>query len=298
VKSLQPFGPVALATCAAVVGVEKDDLQVIEALHRRGIEAVHAVWGDPKVDWSSFRLVVVRSTWDYVERREEFLVWAERLPRVLNPAPVLRWNTDKCYLDDLMKTGLPVIPTCFLEPADAFEPPSTTFVIKPAVSCGANDTARYEPNDRAARDHVRRLQGEGHTVLVQPYLPQIDAAGEVGVIFIGGKYSHSIRRGALLKAGAKPDLAASLPLNIEPHQATPEERALAEQVVRQLPADPAELLYARVDLVPGEDGEALILEVELTEPALFLDFSDGGADRLAGAIVAALDEGSEPAALR
>ena len=194
-----------------------------------------------------------------------------------------------------MKAGLPVIPTCFLEPGDAFEPASTTFVIKPAVSCGAKDTARYEPNDRAARHHVCRLQGEGHTVLVQPYLSQIDTAGEVGVIFIGGKYSHSIRRGALLKAGANPDLAAYLPLNVEPHEATREERVLAEQVMRHLPTDPAELLYARVDLVPGQDGEALILEVELTEPALFLDFSDGGADRLAGAVAAVLGHDQEPA---
>ena len=126
--------------------------------------------------------------------------------------------------------------------------------------------------------------------MVQPYLTGIDAAGEVAVIFIGGLYSHSICRAALLQAGANPDMAASLPLNVQPHEATPQERALAEQVMQHLPA---EFLYARVDLVPGQDGRPLILEVELTEPALFLEFSDGGVDRLAKAIIAALKKAKE-----
>jgi len=288
VKSFQPSGPVALATCAAVVGTEEDDLRVIKALGRRGIEAIHAVWDDPKVDWPSFCLVVIRSTWDYMERRSAFLAWAEKLPKVLNPAPILRWNTDKRYLGDLAKAGLPVISTDFLEPGDAFEPPPTPFVIKPAISCAAKDTARYEPGDMAALDHVQRLQSQNRTVMVQPYLSRIEAAGEVGVIFIGGAYSHSICRGALLKAGANPDQAHSLPLNVQPHEASQQERLLAERVMRHLPVDPGKLLYARVDLVPGPNDEPLILEVELTEPALFLEYNANGVDRLADAIIATL----------
>jgi glutathione synthase/RimK-type ligase-like ATP-grasp enzyme len=277
-----------------VVGREEDDLQVIEALRRRCVQAVHAVWDDPTLPWSSFRLVVIRSTWDYSERRAEFLAWAESLPRVLNPVPVLRRNTDKRYLDDLAKAGLPVIPTQFLEPGDHFQPPPAPFVVKPSVSCGAKDTARYEAGSTAAGDHVRRLHTDGRTVLVQPYLSGIDVAGEVAVMFIGGVYSHSIRRGALLQTGASPDLAASLPLNVQAHEAASEERTLAEQVLRQVAADPAELLYARVDLVPGPNGKPLILEVELTEPALFLEFSNGGAE----AIAAALESGRGSSAIQ
>lgn len=280
---------VALATCVDVVGREPDDLHVIEALRRRDVKAVHVVWNDPGVDWSSFGLVVVRSTWDYSERRDEFLAWAEALPKVLNPAPLLRWNTDKRYLDELAKAGLPVIPTRFLAPGDGFEPPPTAFVLKPAVSCGAKDTARYAGGDREALRHVRRLQAESRTVLVQPYLSGIEATGETAILFIGGGYSHSIRRGALLQAGASPDLAASLPLNVQRSKATGPERALADQVMRHLPCDPAKLLYARVDMVPGPEGEPMILEVELTEPALFLAFTEGGADRMAEAIVDALE---------
>jgi glutathione synthase/RimK-type ligase-like ATP-grasp enzyme len=284
-----PSAAVAIATCAEVVGRESDDLRVIEALRRRGVAAVHAVWDDSEVDWPAFALVVIRSTWDYPERRGAFLAWAKQLRRVLNPLPILRWNTDKRYLDDLARAGLPVIPTRFLEPADAFEPPPPPFVVKPAVSCGAKDTARYEAADEAsAWDHVRRLQTSGRTVMVQPYLSDIEAKGEVAVLFIGGAYSHSICRGALLIHSGSAESEAALPLNVRGHEATSEELSLAEQVMAQLPGDSSALLYGRVDLVPGPDGKPLILEVELTEPSLFLDFSKGGVERLADCIVTAL----------
>jgi len=279
---------VAIATCAAVAGVEREDLQVIEALSSRGINAVHAVWNDPVVDWPSFPLVVIRSTWDYPDLHREFLAWADQLRSVLNPLPILRWNTDKRYLDDLAGAGLPVIPTRFLEPKDVFQPPSSPFVVKPAVSCGAKDTARYDARNAAkARDHVRRLQANGRTVLVQPYLAAVEAKGEVAIMFIGGAYSHSIRRGALLNDIGLPEEGQIMPLNVQTYEATPEERSLAEQVMFHVPGDPVDLLYGRVDLVPGPDGKAMILEVELTEPSLFLDFSKGGVERLADSIASA-----------
>lgn len=280
---------IALASCSAVAGQDSDDLAVIAALRRRGVVAVHATWDDPACDWSAFDLVVVRSTWDYPARHAAFLAWAATLPRVFNPYPVLRWNTDKRYLDDLAAAGLPVIPTRFLGASDPFEPPATPFVVKPAVSCGAMDTARYEPGEHArARAHVRRLQAEGRTVMVQPYLEGIDTRGEVGVCFLGSSFSHAIRRGALLERGAPASEDHPLPFTVARHPPTAAERTLAEQSLRHVPGGRSAVLYARVDLAPGPDGEPIILEVELTEPALFLDFSDGGADRLAEGIVRAL----------
>lgn len=259
---------------------------MIDALHRRGIDAVHAAWDDPAVDWSSFSLVVIRSTWDYPRRRDAFLTWAEALPWVLNPPTVLRWNTDKRYLEYFIQAGLPVIPTRFISPGEPVELPGVSLVVKPAVSCGARDTARYAPSDvSSAREHVRRLQAEGRIAMVQPYLAEIEANGEVAVIFLGGVYSHAIRRGALLNAGQP---AECVPLDVRHHDATPEERQLAEAAITLVPGQASELLYGRVDLVPGPAGALAILEVELTEPSLFLGFSDGGVDRLADGIVAAL----------
>ncbi len=275
---------VAIATCAAVAGVEKDDLQLIEALHQRGIKAVHAAWDDPTVDWS-FSLVVIRSTWDYPERREEFLAWASRLQRVLNPLPILAWNTDKHYLNDLAEARLPVIPTLYVEPDDNFAPPSFPYVVKPAVSCSAKDSAWYPTNqDAQALGHVRQLQEQGRSVMIQPYLADIERKGEVALMFLGGTYSHSICRDALLKEPGSPGQGASQPLNVRPYEATPAERSLAERVMAHLPVNAANLLYGRVDLVPGPQGELLILEVELTEPSLFLSFRQGSVERLADAI--------------
>jgi glutathione synthase/RimK-type ligase-like ATP-grasp enzyme len=294
----QPTAPVAIATCVRVAsaaagadwdGLERDDFQLIKSLRRRGIKAVHAVWDDPEVDWQSFALVVIRSTWDYTDRRDEFLTWASRLRRVLNPMRILRWNTDKRYLNDLARAGLPVIPTRFVEPKDVFEPPAFPFVVKPAVSCGAKDTARYGAGDEAeARDHVHRLQTRGRTVMIQPYLSDVEAKGEVSVLHIGGAYSHSICRDALLKQPGLPEEGTAIPLNFRAYEATPEERSLAAQVLSHVPGKASELLYARVDLIPGPKGGPMILEVELTEPSLFLDFSAGGVERLADGIVSAL----------
>ncbi len=285
-------GPVAIATCAAVAGTEPDDLQLIQALDRRGIAAEHVVWDKDDVDCTSFQLVVIRSTWDYPKRHTEFLKWAARLRRVLNPLPILRWNTDKRYLADLAARGLPVIPTRFLAPGEPFEPPVEPFVVKPAISCGAKETARYEVGQRSrACEHVQRLSASGQTVLIQPYLSAIAAAGEVALNFIGGAYSHSVRRGPVLKQAGVVRGGETVASNIRAYEASPAELALAQKALGALPCAPADLLYARVDLAPGPAGEPLILEVELTEPSLFLGFSESAAERLAQAIASALAAG-------
>jgi glutathione synthase/RimK-type ligase-like ATP-grasp enzyme len=277
-------------TCAAVSGKEPEDLRLIDALRTRGITAVHVVWDDDLIDWPSFSLGVVRSTWDYPGRCNHFLACMAQLRRVLNPLPILRWNTNKRYLDDLARRGLPVIPTRFLPPRAVFDPPTWPFVVKPAISCSAKETARYVGGDEEnPRAHVRRLHSAGRTVMIQPYLSNIESEGEVALIFIGGSYSHAIRRGAVLKFPGMVHAGESGFQDIRSHAATPEERALAEQVLAAVPLDYGSLLYARVDLVRGPEGKPLILEVELTEPSLFLSFAPGAVERLADGIVRAVE---------
>jgi len=284
--------PVAIVTCVRYAAAAKEDLALIGALRRLGVEADHAAWDDPEIDWLSFALAVVRSPWDYPQRLDDFLGWARRPRRVLNPLPVLEWNTDKRYLADLATAGLPVVPTRFLGPGDDLEMPRPPFVVKPAVSNGAIDTAWYRAGDEdAARAHVRRLQSSGRSVLIQPYLEGVETEGEAALVFIGGNYSHSIRRaGSLKRPGATPEGAVP-PRDVRPHEPTPTERALAERVMACAPGGAAGLLFGRVDLVSGPDGTPMVLEAELTEPALFLDFSEGAVERLAGAVAAALGVG-------
>ena len=281
---------VAIASCSQFAGTEKEDHRVIDALRARGVSTAHAAWDDPAVDWLSFALVVIRSTWDYPQRLADFLAWASRLRHVLNPFPILKWNTDKHYLNDLANAGLPVIPTEFLEPDDRFALPSEPFVVKPAVSCGAKDTARYCIDQGAkACDHVRRLQASGRTVMVQPYLAEIERSGEVSMMYIGGEYSHAVRRGAVLNDQTSPKVEIEYAPDVRAHEASPAERLLGDRVMAHIPGSPTHLLYARIDVISTSAGTPMLLEAELTEPTLFLEFSKDGVERLADCISAALN---------
>jgi hypothetical protein len=139
---------VALVTCSDLPQLDEDTRRLIAPLAARGVSATPAVWDDRNVDWSLFDLVVVRSCWDYVPRRDEFLEWAERVPHLANSAALLTWNTDKGYLRDLAARGIPIVPTTWLKPADDWTPPATDeWVVKPVVSMASLDTGRYRLND-------------------------------------------------------------------------------------------------------------------------------------------------------
>ncbi|HEY3021618.1 MAG TPA: hypothetical protein VGJ32_15580 [Solirubrobacteraceae bacterium] len=263
--------PIALATCAALPGLDPDDHLLAAAL---GGRAEAAVWDDPAVDWDAFELVVVRSTWDYVGRRERFLAWAEALgDRLRNPAGVLRWSTDKRYLAELADAGLPVVETAFAAPGEPL--PAPPVVVKPAVGAGSIDAARHDDR-RAAADHVARLHRDGRAALVQPYL---DAA-ETALMYLAGAYSHAIRKGPMLAGRAERD-ESGLYVTEEISAAEPSaaERAVADRVMAWVSERFGTLLYARVDLLGGA-----VLEVELAEPSLFFGHAPGAAALMAAAI--------------
>ena len=292
---------IAIATAAEFPDLDEDGPVLLAALAERGFAAEPAVWTDPDVDWSAYGLVAVRSTWDYQNRRDEFVGWAHRVAavtRLVNPAPVLEWNTAKTYLRDLVGAGLPVVPTDWKVPGDDFTPPAHgEYVVKPAVSAGSRDTNRYRAgeHDELAVTHVRELLAAGRTVMVQPYLDAVDTAGETALLFSGGSFSHAIRKGPLLTPAMEPVAGAYKEEQIQPREPSDDEREVAERVLDALadvsPARREELAYARVDLVPGPDGEPTLLELELTEPSMFLihDAADGAkaAARLADALAAA-----------
>jgi glutathione synthase/RimK-type ligase-like ATP-grasp enzyme len=269
---------VALATCASVPAGDEDEAELVAALGELGIDGSTVVWDDPAVDWSGFELTVVRSAWDYAERRERFLGWAARLRRVRNPLSVLTWNTDKRrYLTDLAAAGVPVVSTAFVAPGDAFSPPAEPFVVKPSVSAGGRSSARFEPDDGdAAAELVARVHAEGRTAMIQPFLGEL---GETALVYLNGRYSHTVRRRVPLpRLGATGDLF--LEEELEPAEATPAERDVADRAIGHAPG---ELLYARVDLMDGA-----VLELEVTEPSLYLGLGDGAARRFAESIAAAL----------
>jgi hypothetical protein len=290
---------VALATCEQMPELMDEGLLLVDALRRVGIDAFPAVWSDPDVDWDRFDLVVVRGTWDYVWRREEFLAWARATPGIHNDAEILEWNTDKRYLLDLLRAGVPIVPTQFVAPGDPFSIPPGEIVVKPAVSMGAIDTHLFGPEESdAATDLVAELNSDGRTAMIQPYRADIDDSAETGMIYIRGDFSHAIRKGPMLRVPVGEVPASSKPVDGEQppgifEQFRPQvistrypsavELDVAEAALDAVPAGRDRLLYARVDVVPGPTGPE-VLELEATEPALHLQYGAGSADRFAVAI--------------
>jgi len=256
---------IALATCRALPDLDPDDRLLLGALDGR---AVPAVWDDPEVDWDAFELVVVRNTWDYVDRREAFLAWADRVgARLRNPPDVVRWSTDKRYLTELAAAGLPVLETAFVAAGEPL--PALPLVVKPAVGAGSIDAARHD-DEAAAAEHVARLGG----ALVQPYVE----GDETALVYLAGAYSHAIRKGPVLGA---PTDATGLYLaeEIAPAEPTRAEREVADRVMAWATERFGALLYGRVDLLGGA-----VLELELAEPSLFLAQAPGAAERLAAVL--------------
>ena len=292
---LSTLPDVVLATCSVLPDLDADEGSLIPALRACGLIAEPRVWDDPSVEWAGVPLVVVRSTWDYAERRDAFLAWCAAVPRVLNSVPVITWNTDKAYLRTLAAAGIPIVPTHWI-PTDSltgrFVLPEGDLVVKPSISSGAQHTSRYHGADQdAARKHVERLLNEGRDVMVQPYVSSVDTDGETGLIYLDGTFSHAIRKGPLL---GTPGIATDQLWAIEDITARApdeDERSLAEAVLDALPWPRDELLYARVDSVRGDDGAPLLLELELAEPSLFLGLGSGAAARLAEAIARRIGQG-------
>lgn len=287
---------VALVTCREFPDLDHEDRLLIPALAALGVEAVPAVWTDETIDWSTFDAAVIRETWDYSDNRDAFLAWAASTgeqTRLLNPADVVAWNTDKHYLAELAAAGVPVVPTRFLEPG--MDPtnwlPAGVYghvVVKPAVSCGSRDTVRYDMwgDLEPVPVHIARLLDDGRSVMVQPYLDAVDTAGETALLFFDGVFSHAIRKGPLLAPGVEGEKVEGLFVQeqIDPRTPSDDELTVAERVLSAIPGGLERVLYARVDLIPTVDGEPLLLELELTEPSLFLSHDAGAPDRLAAAI--------------
>ncbi|MCG5211723.1 ATP-grasp domain-containing protein [Streptosporangium soli] len=263
----------AYVTFADPDGHDDERETALAAWAAAGIEGRAVRWDDPAADWAAYEAAVVRSTWDYVERRAEFLAWAHRAAertRLLNPAPVIERNTDKTYLRDLTA---PIVPTHWTETG---LPVWDEYVVKPSISAGARDTIRTRDRGEAER-HAGMLRAHGRTPMIQPYLDMVEAEGETSLLFFNRRFSHAVRRSAMLAGGATAaDNAVSTP-----RDPAPDQLELAESVLAGVEGD---LLYARVDLVRLAGGAPALIELELTEPYLYLSSSPEAPANLARAL--------------
>ena len=262
---------IVLAGCRALVEGDGDDAGLVTALRSRGLHAHWLSWDDPAT--LDADLVILRATWDYTERVDEFLAWTRRVRNLLNAPAVVAWNTDKRYLADLAAAGVPTVPSAFFAPGKKVRIPTGEVVVKPAIGAGSVGAQRFSTVN-GAREHALALQADGHTALVQPYDPRI-ADGETALVFLGGRPSHAFNKGPLLPP---PGERAAL----DPSGTYAEEtlrpadpdfelwdvgHAALAAAAATLHVDVGDLLYARVDVIGGPDDPRL-LELELVEPSL------------------------------
>ena len=290
---------VALVTCRAARGLDEDLPPLVKAFAAAGASAEVVDWDDGEADWARFDLALLRSAWDYTERLAQFLAWVERTAArtlLINPVPVVRWNSDKHYLLELARAQLPVVPTCIAEAGASARPVLEEFlsqhhgaelVVKPAVGAGSRDARRHSRSDIGEiLAHMQPLLDAGRSVMLQPYLESVDRDGETALMFIDGRFSHAIRKGPLLPAGAPATAALFAPEDIRKRVAGADELAVAERVMARLPFPT--LLYGRVDLIRDEAGRPCVLELELTEPSLYLTYEPGSAQRFVAAALGRL----------
>lgn len=266
---------------------------LLDAFAERGIEAHWVVWDDPSVDWSA-GLVAVRSTWDYETRVDEFLAWADSLPWLLNSARVFAWNTDKSYLPELARHGVPVVPSIVVATRERL------------LAAIAESTVGAQPGERPVERHSTVVKptvgagGRGVVVLdgpapggldefgpgpwlVQPLVESVRTEGETSVFVLGGR---------VVSQAQKVPAAGEIRVHEEyggRTVATPVSEEAAD-LARRTVAAASSLLgepldYARVDQMRLSDGTLAVSELEVTEPGLYLDVLPGNAALFADLVV-------------
>jgi len=269
---------VLLLSIASLPHEDLDSPMLATALAERGIGSSIVTWSDPDSWPAGADLAVIRTTWDYTFRRDEFILAMESLPMPLaNPAAVVRWNSHKGYLVELGEAGVPAVQSVLITDESPTLPrlDARRIIIKPAISAGARGVGLFASDAPEASAHLTNLLTRGDA-LVQPFEPSV-STGERSLMFFGGRYSHAVR-----KVPADSDYRVQLRYGgrLLHHQVTDAELAAATMALSCVQDD---LLYARVDLV-GTPQQPLVMELELIEPEIFLPMAEGASHRLATAI--------------
>lgn len=276
---------IALVSCVKLPEPDADMAPLEAAVRAAGLSCEVVGWDDPSVDWSRFRLALLRATWNYPWMLPAFLDWLARVDavtRLWNPLPLVRWNAHKGYLLELAARGIPVVPTELVRAGSTVTLAEIIgrrgwdeVVVKPAVSAGSFKTIRVGSTGAglaAGESHLRSLAAE-RDALVQQYLPAVEGYGERALIWIDGALTHAVRKSPRFEGDVE-QVSEALPI-------TPAEAALAERVLASIDMPK---LYGRVDMAPGPDGQPLVMELELVEPSLFFRHGPEALARLVRAL--------------
>lgn len=290
-----------------VANVIQEDRLVLEALMHANVNVRRVAWCDESIPWKDSLGALFRTTWDYFDRWDEFSRWlrsTSQVTELFNSAELVHWNLDKHYLHDLHERGVAVVPTAYV-PRNAFVPLYDVaarrgwnqVVIKPAVAGAARDTylvdaegdtAILSPEAPSGRESERLWSDlvAQQDMLVQPFLPDVMASGEVSVIWLEGQVTHAVLKRA--KSGdfrVQDDHGGT----VERIELTPEHQRAARDIMEHTldfckDRGWAPPLYARIDLMRDAEGRLLLSELEMVEPELWFRFCPEAADVLAQAV--------------
>ncbi|MCC5824493.1 MAG: hypothetical protein LAT64_09665 [Phycisphaerales bacterium] len=279
---------IALVNCAVLPEPDPDEAPLLAALRAVGHDARTLAWDDPEADPGAFDACVLRATWNYHRRPDDFRAWlgraAERT-RLINPPGTVLWNMHKGYLRELESRRIPIVPTAWADRGSATDLGEccaarrwAKIVIKPAVSGGSRETRVFDiPSETAEGQSFLDASVAREDTMIQRYLPAVERGGEIAVVCLGGAVSHAVRKRPRF-AGQAESVEAYAPIGEA-------ERRFAQAVLEVCPVPAA---YARVDIMLGDAGEIMLSELELIEPSLFFGFGPGSADRFARIIESAL----------
>jgi glutathione synthase/RimK-type ligase-like ATP-grasp enzyme len=252
---------------------------LVKALLARGARPEWVVWNDPSADWTAYALIVLRCTWDYPERIDEFRAWV-RSPavatRLVNTPTLVLGNLHKGYLADLGGLAVPtvVVPAGMTIDLTRLRWPSS--VLKPAV--GAGGVGAVRDASQADLDALTLAPEGAVDAVVQPYLEDVEHRGEISVVCIGGQLTHAVRKMPAAGEFRIHDHWGGTVEMVEPDAAIVEVTQATLAALRSTP------VYARVDLLFDGEGPRVV-ELELVEPYLYLEMAPEAAERLAGQVV-------------
>ncbi|SMO63535.1 ATP-grasp domain-containing protein [Gracilimonas mengyeensis] len=269
--------------------VLKEDMLVKDALEEKGLNVTRKDWADDGFDWNNTSTALFRTTWNYFDRFQEFSTWLDQTStatKFINSASLTRWNTDKHYLNDLARNGIPIVPTRFISRGSGLtinELHEITgwkeTVVKPTIGGGGRYTYHITPKNLEAISEKMDQLMKQEDFMLQPFQRNVPGQGEWSYMFFGERFSH-----AVLKKARPGDFRVQDDFGgtVHPHQPNQTEIDFALAAVKACPETP---VYSRVDIVMDNNGRPAVSELELVEPELWFRLEPQAAELLADEIV-------------
>lgn len=286
---------IAFITSEDDPNLSKDDQLAIEPLHKLGYQVFPLIWDNPLDNVGVFDALIFRSCWNYHRKYSHFVRWVEQLKRldipIFNPVDISLWNLDKKYLIELKKKNILIPQTYLIHRATKIDADTiksihekisaSHLVIKPSVSLNGHDTYLLpSQDDQAIINTLRSLPAE-HDILIQEFIPDIKSSGEISLIYFNNEFSHAIR-----KTPAQQEFRIHSEYGGSRSAFQPDS-VLIQQGKKILETVGQTLLFSRVDVIETQNG-AVLIELEIIDPMLFLGYSSQAPQRFAEAVVEAL----------